>query len=52
MKFYMIAYVNGVTRYGEFNNYNDALNYAESVNCGYDFLIFEYDSEEDYENTL
>lgn len=52
MKFYVIDYENGATRYGEFNNYSDAMNYAESANGGYDFLISEYDSEEDYENTL
>ena len=52
MKFYVIDYENGATRYREFNNYNDAMNYAEGSNGGYDFLISEYDSEEDYENTL
>lgn len=48
MKFFVISYENGETRYGEFNDYSDALNYAESHNGGYDFTIEEYDSEEDY----
>ena len=52
MKYYVISYENGETRYGDFNSYNDCLNYAESRNGGYDFTIEEYDSEEDYFNSL
>ena len=48
MKFYVISYENGETRYGEFADYMSVLNYAESRNSGYDFLIEEYDSEDDY----
>ena len=51
-KFYIISYENGATRYGEFNRYIDALNYAESHNGGHDFIIEEYDSEEDYYNNI
>lgn len=52
MKFYVIDYENGATRYGEFNDYNEALNYAESSNGGYEFTIEEYDSQEDWENSF
>ena len=48
MKFYVISYENGETRYGEFAHYTSALNYAESRNGGYEFTIEEYDSENDY----
>ncbi len=48
MKYYIIEYENGEYKHGEFNNYTDALNYAESHNSGYDYSISEYDSEEDY----
>lgn len=50
--FYVISYENGEMRYGNFNSYSDALNYAECRNGGYDFTIEEYDSEEDYEDNL
>lgn len=50
--FYVICYENGETRYGNFNSYSAALNYAESRSGGYDFTIEEYDSEEDYLNNL
>lgn len=46
--FYVIEYENGATRYGYFDDYNSALNYAENNNQGYDFTISEYDSEVDY----
>lgn len=48
MKFYVISYENGETRYGEFADYTGALIYANSYNRGYDFTIEKYDSEEDY----
>lgn len=48
MKYYVISYENGETRYGEFADYMSALNYAESRNGGYEFTIEEYDSEDDY----
>ena len=48
MKYFIIEYENGEYRHGEFNNYDDALNYAESYNSDYGFTIEEYDSEEDY----
>lgn len=47
--FYVIKYENGMCRYGNFNNYSDALNYAESFNGGFDFTINTYDCEEDYD---
>lgn len=50
--FYVINYENGETRYGEFNNYNDCLNYAESRNGGYDYTIDEYANEEEYEGNM
>ena len=50
MKFYVIEFENGAVRYGEFNRYSDALNYAESF--GYEFTISVYDSVEDYDNSL
>ena len=46
--FYVINYENGEIRYGDFNHYSDALNYAESYNGGWAFTIEEYDSEDDY----
>lgn len=46
--FYVIEYENGVCRYGNFNNYNEALNYAESCNGGWNFTISEYENEEEY----
>lgn len=52
MKYFVIEYENGEYRHGEFNSYSDALNYAESHNGGYDFTIDEYESEEDYEESL
>lgn len=50
--FYVISFSNGVTKYGNFYNYIDCLNYAESLSCGYNFTIEQYDSEEDYYNSL
>ena len=35
-KFYVIDYDNGVMRCGEFKNYTECLNYAESVNGEHD----------------
>lgn len=49
---YVINYENGEQRHGNFENYFDCLNYAESRNGGYGFTIEEYDSEEDYEQSL
>ena len=46
MKFYEIIYENGKELHGDFYNYADALNYAESRSGGHDFTIYEYDSEE------
>ena len=50
--YYVINYENGEMRHGEFNSYSDALEYAESRNGGYEFTIEEYNSEEEYEETL
>ena len=48
-KFYVMTFENGVERYGEFYDYIDALNYAESLGERYgEFTLSEYDSEEDY----
>jgi hypothetical protein len=52
MKYYVIEYENGEFRHGYFNSYSEALNYAESHNGGYEYTISEYDSEEDYLNSL
>lgn len=52
MKFYVICYENGETRYIKLTDYMSALKYAESRNGGYYFTIEEYDSEEDYFNNL
>lgn len=52
MKYYVINYENGSQRTGDFNNYDDALNYAESCNGGWNFNITEYDSQEDVEENL
>ena len=48
MKFYLISYENGETRYVEFADYTSALNYAVIHNSGYEFTIEKYDSEDDY----
>lgn len=50
--FYVITYENGATRYGNFNDYGDALDYAENNNGGHDFTIDEYDDEESYFENL
>lgn len=47
-KFYVIDYDNGAMGCGEFKNYTECLNYAESVNGEHDFTIYEYESEEEY----
>ena len=47
-KFYVIDYDNGAMRCGEFKNYTECLNYAESVNGEHDFTIYEYESEEEF----
>lgn len=52
MRFYVIKYENGVVRYGEFATYKDAENYAESYNGGYDYTISDYDSVEEYDESL
>jgi hypothetical protein len=47
--FYIITYANGEGRYGNFNSYAEALDYAEARNKeGYDFTIEEWESEEAY----
>lgn len=48
MKYYVISYENGKTRYGEFADYISALDYAESYNNGYAFTIAEYESEDEF----
>ena len=48
MKYFVIEYENGEYRHGEFDNYAEALNYAESHNSSYGFTIEEYENEEDY----
>lgn len=50
--YYVISYESGEMRQGEFENYSDALNYAESKNGGNDFTIEEYENEEVYNNNL
>ena len=52
MKFYVIDYENGSFRHGYLNNYNEAVDYAENNNGGFDYTISEYDSEDDYFNCL
>ena len=49
-KFYIFDFENGARKYGEFNSYREALNYAESF--GYEFTISVYNSVEDYDNSL
>lgn len=46
--FYVINYENGEIRYGDFNHYLDALNYAESHSGGWNFTIEQYSCEDDY----
>lgn len=48
MKYYVIEYENGAYQHGEFYCYSDAIDYAESYNCGYDYTISEYASKRDY----
>lgn len=48
MKFYIIDYENGIVMFGNFDNYNEALNFAEKNSDGYNFTISEYNSVEDY----
>lgn len=52
MKYYVINYENGSCRHGYFGSYTEALDYADNNNGGYEFTIEEYDSEEDYEESL
>lgn len=52
MKFFVISYENGETRYGEFADYADALHYAKKHNSGWNFTIEEYNSEDDYADAL
>ena len=52
MKFFVIDYQNGACRHGYLNNYDEAFDYAENNNGGWDYTISEYDSEEDYFNNL
>ena len=48
MKFYIINYENGSNRFGYFESYNEALNYAECNSGGDNFTIEEYENELDY----
>lgn len=50
--YYIISYESGELRTGEFRCYEDALNYADSRNSGYDFTIEEYDDEQEYFDNL
>lgn len=50
--FYVIECENGAFRYGNFNSYNDAIDYAESNNKGYAFTVSEYDRENDYYESI
>lgn len=52
MKFYVIDYENGATRYCNAATYEDMLNYIDSNSDGQSFTVSEYDSEEDYFNNL
>lgn len=47
MKKYVIKYENGAYRCGEFKSYQDAINYAENNNGGWNFTIEEYENEDD-----
>lgn len=51
-RFYIIRYESGEVRHGEFRNREEAQNYAESHNGGYDFTIEEYDDEEEFLNEI
>ena len=48
MRYYVIEYVNGLYRCGNFNSYMDAVNYAKQHSNGYGFSIDEYDSLDEY----
>ncbi len=50
--FYVIDFEDGRTHYSNFDNYYEALKYADDNTDGEDYLISEYDSEEDYYNNL
>ncbi len=50
MKFYVFDFENGSRKYGYFNSYREAFEYADSF--GYEYTVSDYDSEEDYENNL
>lgn len=50
--FYKIYYENGAERHGEFNTYADALDYAENNNGGHDFIVEEFETEDDYLESL
>lgn len=52
MKFYIINYSGNIQHYGNFHNYIEALNFASTESNGCDFTLEEYDSEEDYCNSL
>jgi hypothetical protein len=52
MKFFIIDYDNGKVIFGDFDSYNEALNFAERHSEGCSFTISEYDSVEDYFNNL
>ena len=46
--FYVISYDDGEMKNGEFENYSEALSFAEKHNTTCNFTIEEYDSEKDY----
>ena len=52
MTFFVIEWANGEFRHGYFDSYNEAVRYADSVMDWIDYTVSEYDSEEDYFNTL
>lgn len=45
---FVISYDDGEMKNGEFENYSEALSFAEKHNTTCNFTIEEYDSEKDY----
>ena len=50
--FYVISYDDGEMKNGEFENYSEALSFAEKHNTTCNFTIEEYDSEKDYPDNI
>lgn len=50
-KFYVINYDNGDMRAGYFNSGMEVLEYAKSLNVEYEYTIYEYESEEEFNET-